>query len=721
MDIALDVDNIFFGESESKKDIFTTIKENISLENNEHFFNTEVNNSVKIIDTGGGKTYNSAYLLLYTLFYTNKSIIFTTKENENLESFVSEVFKILKINIKNKSTEITEFLEKKELDKLGILKLTSYTIFVKDAIKNSRAIITNHHYFFSANHSTKYLRSTNELLKKLNKKDVTLLIDEIDELEKKSLIEIPMTKYYKFIENLNKVLVRRESKSCFAGYSLKYYQENIHNLRYTLPEQCNLVKYERVGTFEVPTYSISEKEGTIDVEDLIDENYKVVEELEDEGRREGFYIWSKKERKINPELEGLNFVRVEKIFRLEKKHNNQHEICKIINASHGAVVVEQRICLTYKETKNKKEDQKAESIKLQEFETREDFINYCKKNMTVEKYDSVLARIMKEGRMLYKKRLIIRRKSIFDNIKIKKHMFTATPSNLKDLGYHLEEAKTNKVNTLEFIDIFFYKRKKTIDSFIFDKSLNCFKDKDINVLSFLSLKTILNEAIDNKTIRNNDKYKNICCISAMKDNDYELKSHNFNIINNENYSNINTNVKISYLNGTESSGKNYKDTDLVIINTRHDINISARVNISKKTTITTIEDASIKTTIQACGRIERTSKNQKYKAAIMIGEDKDLIKIFIDAKKRNGIKYNLFNMTNFEKVIKNIEDKLKFYNECDETININLDKRNKFNADEIINYYKTIENTKEAKKLTIDKFGIDRSGFYKILKEYKCK
>jgi hypothetical protein len=163
------------------------------------------------------------------------------------------------------------------------------------------------------------------------------------------------------------------------------------------------------------------------------------------------------------------------------------------------------------------------------------------------------------------------------------------------------------------------------------------------------------------------------------------------------------------LNGTETQGKNYSDTDLCIINSKIDTNFKDRLiinNVSENSKILDINEAALRNVIQGIGRIERTdNKNQLYKAVIIIGDVEELTNKFMKEKKNNSINFKLINekRLNINKLLDNIDDKIRNINlkddkekllkeeiECiDKNKEIKEDKRKKYHHDDILKFYET--------------------------------
>jgi hypothetical protein len=681
-----------------KVDIFKELKKNIKLQNNEKFFKSDIKNNkvVKIIDTGIGKTYNSAYLLLYTIFNTNNKIVISTTKNENLLDLENEIIKIIRENIED------SFLKEKikndfDLKKLFIYKLTAPTAS-KSLFDNARAIITNHSYFYNDGDSTEFKFSTKSLKKFIDFKTI-LLVDEFDKFDKLSYLTINLNKFIKEIKT-DSCKVKRLSESAFISNDKNFYNENIEKCRYKLPELSYRSLFIKVGDYDTPKY-IHALDGDKNIEDDIQNFYK--EELEgyDKGRRKGFVIDDK-----------FKLLRVDKVSRLARNDLKINEfdengiLSLLENYSNGNALVEQIIQIIDKD----------DTI-LEIFDNREDFMKWCGDFLSIKEYDNMLSKLLNEGGDLYKRKLVVKRKSILDWLNCKKYFYTATPDDLEKTGHILDYCKMKNPSSLEKIDVFFLQREKSENStknFILKK----FHNKDYNILGFVARK----ETVDNIE-KNCEKYKHIKVVKSDKLDDIEMKPYPIDLykpLNDDEDNKIDRYITLSYLNGTESTGRNYTEKDVLIINSRPELNITARLAITPdKTEIVDIDEASLSITIQACGRIERTDKQkqQKYKAVVMIGDDITIAERYIKNKQGNGIEYELRQLDIIDIVIRNVEEKIDKYNKG---FDVDIRVLKKTNYKEVKeSYLNLIEegvSVKEAKKEIKTKFKIDIRKLNKILK-----
>ena len=744
-------------EEVKKDDIFTIIKENISLTDNESFFRSKiikiVDKIVKIIDTGVGKSYNTAYLLLYKLFYTTEKIIVSTTKNENVRDIQKEIIKVLKECINNimdlnKREELFILIKKKDFFKqLGICEVTSMADY-KETLKTSRAIITNHSYFYSFEKSTTIRNSSKKMMEFLSIHD-TILIDEFDEFEKQALTEIQINKFYKHSFTLDGKPILKTTESIFVSRDRKDYYDNLDKHRFETAINDYKMDFDTKGPFDEPYYRPDVYSGNINLKELLDKYFYVFREFDDKSEfladdREGFYIKTK-------DNELLNVLMVTTIKELEFdkskddvdfKLNNDCDFVSLLRYSHGILLFEAVITLTHK----KRDDNKKiiSNTEVKRFCNVDDFILWLKNNTLLESkliteeeeeaekneskgkygkplktYDRILRKLITIHRDLYKQYIVIRKKSILDVMNCKKYRYTATPSILEKLGYTLDYDNRKAPHKIKEIDIFLIKMEQGEDKKVAGVAMDKCNNRKINVLTFLAEKRILDSVYSKN--KDNNNYSGIKVITTKLEEDgVNLKSHPVIFGDTTRYITRIENVTMSYLNGTLSTGKNFSDTDLLLMNFGVEINIRGRAIISDENkTFESKRDAALRVLIQACGRIERGSKLHKF--IMLVGNDENLIHEYIKAKKENGIKYNLKIIKSHQipKVLNYIENKIN-----DNQISYLDDERIKYNSDEVVKYYLDISGSDEevdAKKATIDKFGLNRSRFYKILKEYKCK
>lgn len=710
--------NTVIGEkSQSKIDYFTEFKNNIHLEDNSSFFKRNV---VMRYNTGSGKTYNSAYLALYTLFYTNKRIVISTTKNENVEDLMSEIKELLKIF--TTPTPITEkFFEKPLLKNIRINKMVSYNQISKEKFEETRVIITNHSYFFPNGNSSSHFKNIKKLTEVIGPEDI-FIIDEVDEYEKQALSTISLNDFYKICHTPAGEILR-PATNCFISHEKQYYIEHINSCRYSLPVENTKVRFTKEGDFNTPTY-VLDRESEFDLETLVNEFYFESLELEDVGRRIGFNFDA---HSVKYKL--LRVVKCSLLKPNEIKHVNieSDDFLKLVNNSHGLVRVEQIVRLLDPITEEK----------IIDLDTREDFIEWCIANMSTNQFDKLLTRINAEGKDLYKRFVIIRRKSALDTIEATKYYITATPSNLIELGYELENGKERKVNTIENIDIFFINRNISLDKLVKNIAIDGISNykNDINCLAFCAEKRNIDRAIkEDRQKYKDDLFSGIRIVTSIQDGTIDMKPSPIGLGKTEAYNTIKNYSILSYLNGTEATGKNYCEANLCVINTKPEINVLGRLTITNDSfSIIDIEVASFRTIIQAGGRIERTNKEQKYKSIIFIGDDESIIDRYIEEKAGNGINYNFMESKTIklgEKYLKQklvkIMDHIKSNINCDfEQMQMNNnyddDKRSKYNHADIMKYFLFLLSNdvteKEAKKQTIYKFDISRKWLNEIIKK----
>lgn len=737
-DIIPDDENIVnnFEMSKSQVNWLDEVKNNIKLKNNISFFEGKIiiENGIKKgmqYGTGDGKTYNSAYFALYCLLYTDKKVVIATTKNENVEDLLNEMVFILK-----KFTTITKKLKpflgedsklqisKAFLRRLNINKMVSYNQIEKESFQKARIIITNHSYFYPEGDSSYYLKNMINLKEALTKDDF-IIIDEADEFETSAYITILMNNYLKIVKTPNGPILKT-AKNCFVSRDGKFYTENIGCCRYELPEENTNIRYSREGDFKTPTYSM-DRESIFDMDKLITEFYFSNSEIEDIGRRIGFTFEANKEkyklmRVYKAELLKPNNL---KYFNIESD-----DILKLIHESVGSARCEQIIKIL---------DIKTDEV-LFKFDNRHDFMTWCIQNMSADQYDKFLTQLMHESSDLYKKYLIIRRNSILDQIEAVKYYITATPYNLENIGYSIERGKSIKVNTIKKIDVFFINRTNSIDKLALNLGIECMSNykEDINCLTFCAEKRNVSKIITDKKIKHKYKDKKYCgvtLLTGINDGNVEMSSVPAKLGCNESFDFIKEYSKASYLNGPEATGKNYKEVNLGIINTRPEINAKGRLIITKdKFWFVDIEEASFRTIIQAGGRIERADQ-EEYKALILIGENESIVEKYINEKTGNGIKYNHMVDKTIGSGDKHIKNKLiKIFDHIKCNVNANFEEiQENYNNDsrensihkEILHYFNFMLSNevtaKEAKKQTMYKFGIARNQLNLLIRKgFNC-
>jgi hypothetical protein len=727
-------------EQKLKEDsIYFDIQQNINLKNNESFFTVEgIEKTAKIIETGIGKTYNAAYLALYNLFNTNKRIIISTTKNVNVEDLIKEIRKVLINHIDfNKSEIDKDFLNSNELlNVLKIHKLTSYSGMNQDHFNDSRIIITNHSYFFTKGHSNTF-SLTSQMLKESVKRNSIIIIDEVDSFEKQSFISFDLFRFIKTNIDLNGNKKKDLSNNAWCTHNKKYYESYKESLRYKLPEINYKFRYADVEisnfNIDIPLY-VNDLEGDVILKKIIEENTTLENPIEDIGRREGFLIELPNGKKFNI----LRTALVNKI--ILNRETNDHPFIDLIKESNGACLTRDVIDITEKTFDL---DGNPQLHFLERLDTREKLINWCRNNFKEDDnpedeenyknpYDIFLGKIMRECPQLYKDKILIRKKSFLDDIPCKKYFTTATPGMLKNLEYNLEYHKEKNKCSIEIIDVFFIERSRDADKFIIEKSLSLTND-NLNVLSFVASKSSL-KYIEEYARKNKDKIQieSASVITSIKDKTVfgitEIEQKRYIPDENTSHKKYDKKIVISYLNGTESTGKNYFDSDVCTLNAKVEENILSRIALTPDNiNVESIDMTTIGRVIQAASRIERTDEGkQKYKAVIMIGDDIGVAKKFIESKKGNGINYRLTkekgNKHNWNKIIGAIHRRI---NKCNLGIedNANIDNRVKIDIDkyeEIGNYYLSLIydglSKSDAKIKAMNKYNISMATMKRIIK-----
>jgi hypothetical protein len=259
------------------------------------------------------------------------------------------------------------------------------------------------------------------------------------------------------------------------------------------------------------------------------------------------------------------------------------------------------------------------------------------------------------------------------------------------LGYKIDSSLKNiKVQPIDKIDVFAIEKRKQIDNLIKKATLETVDFKRINTISFLALKQSIDNILKAKdrTITANNKYNFLEIITTTKDNfgdDIRLATY---CGRSEQNFKVEARSLMTYLNGVDTTGKNYNDKNLCIINARGNLNVKARRIFGKDGIfVDNIERACVRSLIQGTGRITRNYKDEfvdtKYKAIIIYFDDLETVESFIKTKKGSYIDFNL-------RIVKNVSN-IQLFNYIQDCIS-------KYNHNEDITPDDTIFDIEDQRK-----------------------
>ena len=349
------------------------------------------------------------------------------------------------------------------------------------------------------------------------------------------------------------------------------------------------------------------------------------------------------------------------------------------------------------------------------------------------------------GSHLFNKILILHIESKLEEFNCDKYFISAN-----NVGYDLEVNEdmkylgNDKLKELEFVIV---DRDQRIDDTIIELVKRL--DTKLHPLIFLGAKKKFDELLNSKKVL----LPNTLLVTAT---DGQRTNSHSNVVDPNNYDRKIQNI-MSHIHGTESQGKNYSKSELMILNSNFPIHITDRLIVRKgKIHLKSYGEVWRDKMIQTIGRILRG--DFKYKAVLIflpITTERRKININYCEEFELLVKfYSKFNFginvgqlqkdiqgqkkylqqKYFEKIIDYIESKADNLNrkENKEIIDYNQDERvNNKNIDNvaIVEFYKNavevhyIENKKKLKDTQIigvicEKFGISERTFKKLKKQY---
>ena len=703
-----------------KNKMLQILKDNVNLDFNADFFEL---NTVLSINTGGGKTYNTGYSALDTVFNKTCRQLISTTKNENVEDLCKEIIKILKKVIND--NELTRpILERPDiLQILGIYRMTSYAQLDKKILESFRIIITNHSYLFSNGHSGKLFTNTQSILEIFTSNDI-IIIDEVDELEKRAIATFQVSGFLQKCKSTHEIILKNAS-NFLKAYEQSYYKSNTDQLRYEIAEETKRIRYTKEGEFDTPTYSL-DVNSNYKALDLIYKCFKFVCKNIDYGWRDGIKLkTSKGEYRILriDVVESLVFDPTVTHIDIESD-----ELLCFIKNNQGAIIKEQIIRIY-----NNDED-------YFDIDNPYEFIEWCKEHLSTYQYDILYSKLSIEGSDLFKKYISVRKTCVLDMFDCQKYYLTATPFDLEYYGYNVKPGRYNRQNSIERIEIFNIKSLQSNDSAIKKILIDYCTKYSFNSLGFMGRKEKMDKLLKQKSRYKEEYHKNIRIATSIYDGTCEMQSTFFSLNEGSNHEVNYKNCTLGYLNGVESTGKNYADTRLLVLNSKPNINVLGRTIILKDSNIINpIEKASMRTIIQATGRIDRnTNLEEKYKSIIFVGDRTECIQELINYKKQNGSNTEyIFNQNESIELKENGKFKLdsllnyiKAVIDNDIEGHFNIEMENRYN--DIIENKKHLqliklylmcmqsngENKIDAVNTVITKFKIKKSSFYKILNRY---
>lgn len=720
-------------ENMKKMSLFNDIKNNIDVSKvlDKSFF---IKDTIKIVGTGGGKTFQTASKLAYNLFHNDVFTIVTTKQNSNIEDFERTFKKVIKLSLNKKTKKIDDWLdsETKGLESLFVHKLKSVHPIQKDELENLKGVVTNHKYFYNNGHLAEYNKNMMTIRDHLKNKPKEIIVDEYESFKEMGVMVIPLNDFYNYkldVDTKEKIWVK--AKSCFYPCVKKLieqkhtYEIGKKNIKQSIAEN------EGINTYVLDQHG--QKELELELTKYCEPSGNVKYDC---GRR----IPQKIKKNLN-----LSYVVCDKIQQYKLKTNIiedglKNNFKELLLKNEYIAVVTQIV--------------KVSSIYVEDFDietwgkeltTIKDLMDYCQKDTLCDEDVALFKdRLYNNAPEAYASQLALSIKSILDSFHCPKYYLTANV--IKDNKLKVDTTLAYQSSPhIKNIDVAVIDRIKNNDICILE-NLDLLKHTDFKTLTFMSLaknvKTIINQKLDIDT-------EHIIIKSVVNNGE---KTVNVDTRQSEDIDdNITKTTTLAYLNGTESQGRNYSNSELLIINGVVDINVKGRLTVNDKNEIVvkTIEQASGEKLRQAFGRIFRG--NQNYKAMLILGDYNLISDIFKGYSDKYSIKFNLtkYNKTvNTNKLIRrSMSDIIEYFGskfaELNDTsreqrdvdyFNSDLRKKtsikNNNKSEEIYNYYISLVEDhykaygKKPKDLNLiplitEKYGIKERQFKAIKKKYK--
>lgn len=725
-------------------ELFNDICENIDKKKlKELDENLLIPNTCRIVGTGGHKTFQSARKLIENVFVKNIFHIHSTKENKHISDFEREVKKILSMVLINRTEIIDQFLdnENQGFKELNIHKLMISKGINENTLHELKGVVTNHTYWYRNGHSSEPNRNMAKVIDFIKDKPpekIETVIDEYESFKKKGVIDIDINGYEYINMDMDKEETLINAPSCLFPATQKIVKD--HNLSQFLfaNEHNNIEMIEHDGVWK---YKI-DRSGNKNFKKFIDKyTYQTGQAITDSGRRQPKCIVTKTFEHAYITVDQVKQYNVKDIPEEDLKN---YDFLKLIKTAKRLAIVRKII----KVGEIPKIEDTEEKIKIDvnnwgtEIETIEELKEYGmelkQNNISFEGYKNQLKKEV--GDELFIDTLLIYTPATLEKIPGIKYYLTANvPRNITvpintELAYKSSDCLKN-------IDVCIIKREKNSDDKLLD-NLKLLQDRDFKTLAFTALSTNINKLINSEVKTNYIRIRG----TVIELENGKTKTISYNTDEAENiYDSVKQTVTLSYINGTESQGRNYSQTDLLWLNCKVQANIKGRVDIDKDNNIVVIpiEEETRNRLKQAIGRIFRG--NQEYKAIICFGEEDTIRELFNSYPDNFTINFNIetYNKkldTNkgtqeaLSDIINYYEYKLGY---SEEVPHFNIDKRKtsndnakKYDEEEIYNYYrnrvkdyykehkKKLKDT-EIKSILCEKFGISPRQFDRIKKKFK--
>ena len=689
------------------------------------FHNILIKDTQVIAGTGAGKTHESAKRVLYNLINENVLTIYATKENENVRDMLQEIKKAIDMYTPIKTERIKKFIDSDDsLSDLGIIALTSINKIDKANIPKYNAIITNHSYFSNMGDIAEYNHYMIAILEDSRKKSI--IIDEFESYKKKLQNIIRLNNYVYKMADIDSKKSWYQTSSCLFKNGTDWIKQE-EKIEY--PE-LNVMQDLRFKDNRGVDEYVLNPHGTKNILDEFNRCTKVIS-VEYEDKKDYIEL-----------IENKLFYRY--LEKLENREFTEYEFeetnfIRLLQKSNGISMAQRIIVFEFEGQEytidNLYDLQEFLRLKVQS----DDEIIAIKEVLNRDSHFTSAPDLFVKYAILNVKSLL----EVMDNSQ--NDMYYVSANEVKGLEIETNDAlkflTSPEIKSINFIGL---QAVNNIDKHL-KKVCELSRANDFQSLVFYAFKSNHDELYKTNFEWVTPKGKN--------DDNPDSRQKAGRIIKGcEPDNSIESTVTTAYINGSETQGKNYVNTEFLVLNLEIAKNIKGRIYydyLKSRNCIQTLEEAQFEMITQAIGRILRVDLNdiKSNKTILLIGDveienkktgeikDSEKLEKIIDFYKSFSFdttyeKYN--KQISYNKAIEQILTYVKGYldnmnrngtNDL-EVLHFNNDlrqhKKCKSNKDEIIEIYKqyinTMTNTEIYKQYIQSEFGITERTFRNYIK-----
>jgi hypothetical protein len=695
--------------------------------------------TLRIVGTGGHKTFQSARKFIENVFVNNIFHIHSTKENKAIKDFEREIKHVLSLVMFKRTSRIDKFLENEKigLKEIGIHKLINVNPISAKKIRHLIGVVTNHKYFYCNGHLSDYNKNMLKLVEHCKSVKTEIVIDEYESFKTQGQMSIRLNKYqnYRYDYDNKEIKIFGNAKTClYPAISTVISKENMSPFEFAVEYTKQTLKAGDNGIYE---YQM-DINGNMDLEYTMSISCNRTNSIRyDTGRRRPKCI-----KKGNFEY---GYCIVEKMQEYELKNDITDEdleksnFLRLLTKSCYITKVSQIIATGQVLKKDDPFDIDCWGTKLFNLEDLKNFGEELEEKTDIS-FENFKKQLYEEhGSELFIEYLVVRIPSSLKFFDCTKYYLTGNI--IKDNKIVVDTTLAHKSSDkLKTIDIAVVEIERKGDKKLL-KALKYLKHSKFKTIAFTSLASNINDMINNGY---DTSYMRIRT-SINAENQEKSKTISYNTNDNEEIiDNEKTTVTVTHINSPESQGRNYSQAEYFVINATAQVNAVGRIyeDENKKVEFRSIEDETILRVKQCIGRIMRGE--QEFKAGIIFAKNFEGVKEIFDSYPDNFSIH--FNIVKYEKQFDNEIGTLHAVNDIinyhtyklgysEEVQHFNSDKRKlgntkKYDEIEIYKFYiNKVEEyyQKNKKKLKdteiipeiIEKFGISEKQFKRIKSKLK--